>query len=51
MKERYNELNIHQKYHVDSIVNLIDKGEPFFSNCQGIGGSGKSFCIKYIAAK
>lgn len=42
MNERYNELNVHQKYLVDSIIKLIDKDEPFFANCQGIGGSGKS---------
>lgn len=30
---------------------MIDKNEPFFANCQGVGGSGKSYCIKYIAAK
>ena len=51
MKKRYNEFNPLQKYIVDSTVKLIDKGEPFFANCQGGGGTGKSFIIKYIAAK
>ena len=51
MNERYNEFNVHQKFLVDSIINLIEKDEPFFANCQGVGGSGKSFCIKYIGAK
>ena len=51
MKERQNEFNPLQKYIVDSVVKLIDKGEPFFANCQGGGGTGKSFIIKYIAAK
>ena len=51
MNERYNEFTVHQKFLVDSIITLIEKDEPFFANCQGVGGSGKSFCIKYIGAK
>ena len=46
MNARYNELNQLQKFTVDSICKLIDKNEPFFANCQGGGGTGKSFIIK-----